>query len=295
MHVPSSQVEDRAGVHIGIRSVGTSQVVRIEPSSTLVPVNLAELWEYRSLLALLVWREVKVRYKQTALGVAWAVLQPLMTMVVFSVFFGRLAGMPSDGFPYPVFAYCALLPWQLFSFAMTEASNSLVANQRLVSKVYFPRLVLPLASVVVGLVDFGISLCVLAAMMAWYGIVPGPGALTLPLWTLLAVGTALSVGLWLSSLNVRYRDVRYTLPFFTQLWMFATPVAYSSSLVPAGWRTLYGLNPMVGVVEGFRWALLGHSPMPGPIVGASVAAVACLLVGGLFYFRKTERTFADVV
>ncbi len=273
----------------------TRAVVRIEPSRALVPVNFAELWEYRSLLYLLVWREVKVRYKQTALGVAWAVVQPVMTMMVFSIFFGRLGGLPSDGFPYPVFAYCALLPWQLFSFAMTEASNSLVANQRLVSKVYFPRLVLPMASVVVGLVDFGISFGVLAAMMAYYGILPGIAILTLPIWTLLAVGTALSMGLWLSALNVRYRDVRYTLPFFTQLWMFATPVAYSSTLVPPVWRTLYGLNPMVGVVEGFRWALLGSTTSPGPIVAVSVAAVILLMTGGLFYFRKTERTFADVV
>ncbi|MEQ1730667.1 MAG: ABC transporter permease [Vicinamibacterales bacterium] len=284
-----------AGTEASSLAPAARAVTRIEPSRALVPVNLGELWEYRSLLYLLVWREVKVRYKQTALGVAWAVIQPVMTMTVFSIFFGRLGGMPSDGFPYPVFAYCALLPWQLFSFAMTEASNSLVANQRLVSKVYFPRLVLPMASVVVGLVDFGISFGVLAAMMAYYGIMPGVAILTLPLWTLLAVGTALSMGLWLSALNVQYRDVRYTLPFFTQLWMFATPVAYSSSLVPPMWRTLYGLNPMVGVVEGFRWALLGSTTSPGSIVAVSVAAVIMLMTGGLFYFRKTERTFADVV
>ncbi len=259
-----------------------------------MPVRLDELWEFRELLFFLVWRDVKVRYKQTALGMAWAVLQPVMTMVVFSIFFGRLAHIATDGVPYPVFAYCALLPWQLFAYALSESSNSVVTNQRLLTKVYFPKLILPLASVLVGLVDFAVSAVVLFGLMAWYGLAPGSGIWTLPLWTLLAVATAVAVSLWLAALNVRYRDVRYTLPFLTQLWLFVTPVAYPSSLVREGWRALYGLNPMVGVVDGFRWALVG-GPWPGATVAASSAAVLVLLVTGLFYFRRTERTFADIV
>lgn len=260
-----------------------------------MPLDLAELWEYRELLHLFVWRELKVRYKQTVLGVAWAILQPLMMMTIFSVVFGRLAKMPSDGLPYPVFAYCALLPWQLFAFAMTESSNSVVANQRLLTKVYFPRLLMPIAAVVVGLVDFAISFVFLILMMAYYGIVPGAAVWTVPLWTLLAVSTALAIGLWLSALNVRYRDVRYTVPFLAQVWLFATPVAYASSIIPASWRPFYALNPMAGVVEGFRWALLGRAASPGPTLAISVAAVAAILVSGLYYFRRTERTFADIV
>lgn len=260
-----------------------------------VPVRLGELWEFRELLYCLVWREVKVRYKQTVLGVAWAIIQPFLTMVVFSVVFGRLAGIPSEGLPYPVFAYCALLPWQLFAFGLGESSQSVVANQRMVTKVYFPRLILPIAAVSVGLVDFAIAFVVLLAMLAYYGIVPGVAVWTLPLWTLLAVMTALAVGVWLSALNVRYRDVRYTVPFLTQIWLFATPVAYPVSMVPADWRTLYSLNPMVGVVEGFRWALVGRTSMPETTVVISVVAVLALLVTGLFFFRRTERTFADII
>jgi lipopolysaccharide transport system permease protein len=267
---------------------------RIAPARGWVPVRLGELWEFRELLLLLVWRDVKVRYKQTALGMAWAVLQPVLTMVVFSVFFGKLARIPTDGVPYPVFAYCALLPWQLFAYALSESSNSIVTNQRLLTTVYFPKLILPLASVLVGLVDFAVSGVVLLGLMTWYGLSPVGGLWTLPLWTLLAVTTALAVSLWLAALNVRYRDVRYTLPFLTQLWLFVTPVAYPSSLVKPAWRALYGLNPMVGVVDGFRWALVG-GVWPGATVGASTAAVLLILVSGLFYFRRTERTFADVV
>jgi len=267
----------------------------IAPSRSWAPLRLREIWEYRELLYFLVWREIKVRYKQTALGVAWAVIQPLFTMVVFSIFFGRLAGLPSDGVPYPVFAYCALLPWQLFAFALTESSNSVVANQRLITKVYFPRLIMPLAAVCVGLADFAISFVVLLALMAYYGIAPGLAAWTVPAWAALAVLTALSVGLWLSALNVRYRDIRYTIPFLTQVWLFATPVAYATTMIPEGWRTVYALNPMVGVVDGFRWALLGTVAWPGPTVFVSMGAVAVLLVSGLFYFRRMERTFADVV
>jgi len=238
---------------------------------------------------------VKVRYKQTVLGAAWAILQPFLTMVVFSVFFGGLAKVPSDGIPYPVFAYTALLPWQLFAHALTQSGTSLVANQHLITRVYFPRLVIPISAVLAGLVDFGIAFVVLLGMIFYYGIVPTAAALTLPLFLLLAIATALAVGLWLSALNVQYRDVRYTIPFLTQFWLFATPIAYSSSLVPEPWRALYGLNPMVGVVEGFRWALLGKAGGTGPVVLVSALVVSVLLVGGLVYFRRMEKTFADVV
>jgi len=270
-------------------------VLTIRPSRGWVPVRLADLWEYRELLYFLVWRDVKVRYKQTVLGAAWAVLQPFCTMVVFSVFFGHFARMPSDGLPYPVFAYCGLLPWQLFAHALTESSNSLVSSQNLITKVYFPRLVIPLAAVLGGLVDFGISLAVLLGLMAWYGIVPSLAVITLPLFVVFALATALAVGLWLSALNVQYRDVRYTIAFLAQLWLFATPVAYPASLLPERWRVLMGLNPMAGVVEAFRWALLGTSQVPGPMIAVSVVIVIGMLTGGLFYFRRTERRFADLV
>lgn len=269
-------------------------VHRIAPSRTWAPLRLGELWTYRELLYFMVWREVKIRYKQTALGVAWAVLQPLLTMIVFSVFFGRLARMPSDGIPYPVFAFCALLPWQLFAFSLTESSNSVVTNQRLITKVYFPRLLMPIASMGVGLVDFCIGFVMLIALAAFYGVVPGMSVLTVPLWAFLAVMTALSVGLWLSALNVKYRDVRYTVPFLAQIWMFVTPVAYPTSIVPEAWRPFYALNPMVGVVDGFRWALFGADP-PRLTAAVSIGIVVVTMVGGLFYFRRTERTFADLV
>jgi lipopolysaccharide transport system permease protein len=270
-------------------------VVLIEPSGRWVPLRLPEIWEYRELLYFLIWREIKVRYKQTALGVSWAIIQPFFTMVVFSVFFGWLAKVPSDGLPYPVFAYAALLPWQLFAFALGESSNSVVANQRLITKVYFPRLIMPLAAVCVGLADFLVAFGVLIAMMIYYRLAPTSAVWTLPIWVLLAVVTALAIGLWLSALNVRYRDVRYTLPFVTQLWLYATPVAYPSSVVPERWRPLYALNPMVGVVDGFRWALLGQTARPGATVAVSASVVFLLLLGGLWYFRRTERTFADIV
>jgi lipopolysaccharide transport system permease protein len=277
-----------------LRTEEAFPVLRIEPSRGWVALRVKELWEYRELLYFLVWRDIKVRYKQTALGAAWAVLQPVLTMLVFTVFFGRLAKVPSDGIPYPVFVYAALLPWQLFAFALTESANSLVGNQNLIKKVYFPRLVVPLASVLAGLVDFGIAFLVLLALMLYYGIVPTFAIAVLPLFLLLAVATALSVGLWLSALNVQFRDVRYTIPFLTQFWMFATPVAYPSSLVPERWRAWYGLNPMAGVVEGFRWALLGKSGSPGPLLWVSGLVVVLLLIGGLAYFRRVEATFADV-
>ncbi len=278
----------------GTRVVDLPTIV-IRPSKGWVPLKLKELWEYRELLYFLVWRDVKVRYKQTVLGAAWAIIQPFFTMVVFSIFFGRLAGIPSDGVPYPIFAYCALLSWQLFSNAMAESGNSLVVNQNLITKVYFPRLVIPMAPVLAGLVDFGIAFLVLLGMMVYYGMAPTMAVVTLPLFILLAVATALAVGLWLSAMNVQYRDVRYTIPFLTQFWLFITPIAYPSSLVPEGWRVLFGLNPMAGVVEGFRWALLGTENAPGPMLAVSVAVVVALLVGGLYYFRRMEKTFADVV
>lgn len=269
--------------------------VVIEPSKRLARLNLKELWEYRELLFFLVWRDVKVRYKQTLLGVAWAVLQPLLTMLVFTVFFGRLAGVPSDGIPYPVFTYCALLPWQIFAYALTESGNSLVSNQSLITKVYFPRLVIPMAAVLGGLVDFAFSILVLLGLLAYYRIAPTWNIILLPLFLLVAIATALAAGLWLSALNVQYRDVRYVTPFLTQFWFFITPIAYSSSLVPEPWRTIYGLNPMVGVVEGFRWALLGRTNQIGPLVGVSLLALTISLLGGLIYFRNMERTFADVI
>jgi homopolymeric O-antigen transport system permease protein len=270
-------------------------VQRIQRSRGLAPLNVRELWEYRELLYFLIWREVKVRYKQTLLGIVWAVVQPFFTMLVFTIVFSRFGRVPSDGLPYPVFAFCALLPWQLFAFALAESSNSVVANQRLITKVYFPRLIIPLSAICVGLADFVVGFAVLLALMAYYGIAPGVAVWTLPLWTAFAVATALAVGLWLSALNVRYRDVRYTVPFLTQIWLFATPVAYPLSVVPASWRAVFALNPMVGVVEGFRWALLGNGAAPPLAVAVSAVTVSVVLCGGLFYFSRTERTFADIV
>jgi homopolymeric O-antigen transport system permease protein len=267
----------------------------LEPSNGLTRLNLGDVWTYRELLYFLIWRDIKVRYKQTALGAAWAILQPVTTMCVFSVFFGHFAKMPSDGVPYPVFAFAALLPWQLFAYGLNESANSLVGSQSLITKVYFPRLIVPLAAVLAGLVDLGIAMLVLFAIMWYYGIVPTASVVWLPLFIAFAVITALAVGLWLSSLNVKYRDVRYTIPFLTQVWMFATPVAYPSSIVPDHWRVWLGLNPMAGVVEGFRWALLGNPHPSVPLLAVSIAAVTALLVLGLAYFGRTERTFADLV
>lgn len=267
----------------------------IEGGNSRLGAQMCDLWHYRELLYFLAWRDFKVRYKQTVLGAAWAIIQPFFTMIVFSIFFGYLGKIPSDGIPYPVFAYCALLPWSLFAYALSESSNSLVNNQSLITKVYFPRLIIPIAPMFVGLVDFGIACIVLIGMMRFYGIVPGPTILATPLFVILAVLTALAVGIWLSALNVQFRDVRYTIPFLTQLWLLATPVAYPSSLLPEPWRSLYGLNPMAGVVEGFRWALLGQSGAPGFLIAVSSVAVVALLVGGLWYFSRMEQTFADIV
>ena len=270
-------------------------MIKIEPANAWPSIGLGELWDYRELLYFLTWRDLKVRYKQTALGAAWAIIQPLFMMLVFSLFFGRLAGVPSDGIPYPLFTFCALLPWQLFANSLTESSNSLVRNQNLITKVYFPRLVVPLSAVLGGLVDFAIAFLILLAMLPFYHVVPGWQIVALPLFIVLAILTAMAVGLWLSALNVQYRDVRYTINFLVQFWLFATPVAYPSSIIPARWRVLYGLNPMVGVVEGFRWSILGKPESPGVLVLVSTVVVVTLLVGGIFYFRRMEQQFADVV
>jgi lipopolysaccharide transport system permease protein len=270
-------------------------MITIRASPGWAPLNLRDLWAYRELLYFLTWRDIKVRYRQTVLGAAWAIIQPLFMMVVFSIFFGRFAKVPSDGMPYPIFAYSGLLPWQLFSTALTSASTSLVEHGRVITKVYFPRLIVPASAVLASLLDFAIAFSILIAMMLFYGFAPSRAAASLPLFLMLAAATALGVGFWLSALNVQYRDVRYTLGFLIQLWLFATPVAYPSSIVPERLRAVYGLNPMTGVVEGFRWALLGKGQAPGPMLWVSTAAVAAIFVGGLFYFRRMERTFADVV
>lgn len=271
------------------------QVITIKPPSWWISLDLRELWEYHELLFFLIWRDIKVRYKQTALGAAWAVIQPFLTMVVFSIFFGRLAHMPSEGVPYPLFTYVALVPWTYFANSLAQASNSLVEQERLITKVYFPRLLVPSASILAGLVDLAIAFCVLVGMVWFYGMTPTLTILTVPLFVVLAAATALAVGLWLSALNVQYRDVRYTIPFIIQFWLFATPVAYPLSLVPEALQPLYALNPMVGVVEGFRWALLGTTPLPIPILIVSSLTVLALLLGGLYYFRRMEESFADVV
>jgi lipopolysaccharide transport system permease protein len=270
-------------------------IVRIEPRRGWLALDLRELWAYRELMYFFVWRDIKVRYKQTVIGAAWAVLQPVLTMLVFSLFFGKLAKIPSQGLPYPIFYYSALLPWMYFATAMQGATSIVVDNQRVITKIYFPRVVLPIASVLSGLLDFGISFCVFVIMMVYYGMMPSAAVLWLPVFLLLAVLTALGVGLWLSALNALYRDVRYVVPFLVQFWMFASPVAYPSSLVPAKWRWLYGLNPMAGVIEGFRWALTGHGEAPGPLLAASSAAVILLVLSGLLYYHAVEGTMADVV
>jgi lipopolysaccharide transport system permease protein len=282
----------------------SSAVLLIRPSSGWAALNLKELWVFRELIYFLTWRDIKVRYKQTALGAAWAILQPFLTMVVFTIFFGRLAKVPSDNVPYPIFSFTALLPWTLFTKALTDAGRSLVANRSMITKIYFPRLAIPIASVLGGVVDFALALVVLIGMMLYYNYIPngdyriafGPELLALPLFLLLAVVTALGVGLWLSALNVLYRDINYILPFLTQFWLFITPVAYPASMIPGRWKLIYALNPMTGVVEGFRWSLLGSSASaPGPMLAISSIIAVVVLITGLFYFRRMERTFADTV
>ncbi len=267
----------------------------IEPTRGLRFVDLGELWRYRELAYFLTWRNVKVRYKQTAIGVAWAILQPVAMMVVFTLFFGRLAKIPSEGVPYPLFAYAALLPWQLFARALSESTNSLVTDQRLITRVYFPRIIVPIATTLAAIVDFAIGTGLLMALMLIYGVTPGATVIWLPFFVLLMLVTVLGVGFWLSALNVEYRDVMYTVPFLTQFWFFLTPVVYPSSLVPEQWRVLYGLNPMVGVVQGFRWALLGVGEGPSLMMAVSILIAVCLFVSGIIWFHRREQTFVDAV
>jgi lipopolysaccharide transport system permease protein len=276
-------------------AVPRAPVLVLRPSRGWQPLKLRELWHYRELLYFFSWRDIKVRYKQTALGAAWAIIQPFMTMLVFSVFFGRLAKMPSDGIPYPLFVYVALVPWTFFSNGLTQASGSMVENANLLKKVYFPRLIIPITSVISGVVDFVFAFIVLVGMMLFYGTMPSVNILWLPFLLVLAVTTALGVGLWLSALNVQFRDVRYVIPFLIQFWLFATPIAYPSSLLSEPWHTLYGLNPMAGVVEGFRWALLGTDTSPGPMLLVSALGSVIVLITGALYFRRMEDTFSDRV
>jgi len=266
----------------------------IQPWRGRIPINLGELWAYRELLYFLTWRDIKVRYKQTILGFTWAILQPFMMMVVFSLFFGNLLKVPSEGIPYPLFNYAAVLPWTLFAQGITRSSESLVANINMVQKVYFPRLIMPLASILSPLVDFAIAFVILIGIMFYFGYPPTLSILWLPVFIILVLITALGVGLWLSVINVKYRDVRYAVPFLTQLWLFASPVVYASSLLPQKFQAIYGLNPMAGVIEGFRWALLGTDP-PGSLIAISVTIVLVILISGVFYFRKSEKNFADVI
>jgi lipopolysaccharide transport system permease protein len=278
-------------------------VLYLRPSHGWAALNLLELWRFRELIYFLTWRDILVRYKQTALGAAWAVLQPVFTMVVFTFFFGKLAKVPTDNIPYPLFSFTALLPWGLFTKAIGDAGRSLVQQRSMITKVYFPRLVIPFATVFSGVVDFAIAFGVLILMMVYYNLIPGgsfriaptPAILTLPLFLLLALITALGVGLWLSALNVIYRDINHIIPFLTQVWLFITPIAYSTKLIPEKWQLIYALNPMAGVVEGFRWALLGRGSVPGLSLAISILISLLILVSGLFYFRRMERTFADTV
>jgi homopolymeric O-antigen transport system permease protein len=276
----------------------TFPVLVLRPAKGWQAIDFKEIWHYRDLLWILGLRDIRVRYKQTALGAAWAILQPVASMVVFTIFFGRLAGIGQrieSGIPYEIYIFTALLPWQLFTNCVTRAGNSVVNSQGLISKVYLPRLIVPMATMASSLVDFLVASAVLVAMMFWYGVVPGPAVLLLPVFVLLAVTAALATSLWLAALDVEYRDVRFVIPFLVQLWMFLSPVVYPTALVPARWRWLYGLNPMAGVIDGFRWALLSAAEPPGPALAVSVAATILLLVGGLYYFRRMERTFADLI
>lgn len=316
----SSQLTERVTPVEGVPQTKKPVKVLIQPLNGWAALNLRELWVYHELLFFLTWRDIKVRYKQTIFGASWAIIQPFFTMVVFSLFFGRLAAIPSDGIPYPIFSYAALVPWTFFQNGLTNSSSSLVNSAKLITKVYFPRLIIPISSVISGVVDFALAFVVLIGMMVFYGVnplysathlstplfrgdialipvvyTPSLNIVFLPFFLLLAGITALGVGLWLAAMNVQFRDVRYIVPFLTQLWMFATPIAYPSSLLSEPFRTIYGLNPMVGVVEGFRWALLGTDTAPGPIVLVSTIVAVFILVSGMFYFQRMEKSFADVV
>lgn len=269
--------------------------VIIKPTKGWVGLKLGDLWQYRELLYYLTWRDVKVQYKQTILGVSWAILQPFFTMVVFSIFFGRLAEIPSDGLPYPIFSYAALTPWAFFANGVTKSMQSLVSSSNMIKKIYFPRLAIPISAVLSGLPDFVLAFTVLLGLMFYYGIVPSIAVVYLPLLLLLCIITSLGVGIWLTAMNVQFRDIRYVTPFLVQVWLFATPIAYPSSLLDAQWRPFYALNPMVGVVEGFRWALLGTETQPGPMLFVSTLVALFLLLSGIMYFRRMEKSFADVV
>lgn len=272
------------------------ETILLKPQTGWSAINLADLWRYRELIYFMTWRDLKVRYKQTLLGASWAILRPFLTMVVFSIFFGRLAQVPSDNIPYPIFAYTALLPWELFATALNVASRSLVQNSNMITKIYFPRVILPLSSILAGLADFAVAFLVLLGMMVYYGFAPTGALWSLPLFILLAMISSLGVGLWLSAMNVQYRDIGYVTPFLVQFWMYITPIAYPASLVPEKWRLIYALNPMTGVVEGFRWAILGSAKSaPGPMMIVSTTISIVMLVTGMFYFRRMERQFADMV
>ena len=299
MALEKERLEQEAAVEAaksnGQKASNDLPVTYIRPSKGWVKLNLRDLWQYRDLAYFLTWRDIKVRYKQTVLGAGWAILQPFFTMIVFSIFFGRLAKMPSDGVPYPVFSYAALVPWTFFANGLTNSSNSLVGSANLIKKVFFPRLVIPLAAVLAPAVDFVLAFLVLIVMMIVYGIVPTRNVIWLPALLLLAFVTSLGFGLWFAALNVQFRDVRYAVPFIIQAWLFMTPIAYPSSLLEEPWLTLYALNPMAGVVEGFRWALLDTDTQPGSMVLVSAFVAILVLIGGLYYFRRMEKTFADVV
>jgi lipopolysaccharide transport system permease protein len=267
----------------------------IKPRAGWPTLGIRDLWEYRELLYFLAWRDIKVRYKQTAIGAAWAVLQPVIAMIVFTIIFGKFAKISTGGVPYPIFSYAALLPWNFFSNALQRSITSVVTSSQLVSKVYFPRLVVPLSATLSGTLDFAVAFVVLLGLMVWYGLTPGWGVLALPLLLSFALLAALSVGLWLAALNVKYRDIGHAVPFVLQIWLFASPLVYPVSMIPQRWRVLYGLNPMAGVIEGFRWALLGTEAPAFGVMGASAAVVTLLLLGGVVYFRRTERTFGDVI
>jgi lipopolysaccharide transport system permease protein len=269
-------------------------VTFIRPAKGWFHLGLKELWEYHELLFFLAWRDIKVRYKQTMLGATWAIIQPFCTMVVFSIFFGKLGKIPSDGIPYPIFSFVALVPWTFFASSLAQSSNSLVSSANLLKKIYFPRLIIPISAVSSHLIDFFFAFLVLLGMMVYYHVSPTPAVVWLPLFLLLALITSLGVGLWLSAMNIKYRDIKYTIPFLSQIWMFMTPIAYPSSLLPEPWRSLYGINPMAGVVEGFRWALLGSATHPGPMLIVSSLVSIIILFSGVLYFRKMERTFADI-
>jgi lipopolysaccharide transport system permease protein len=276
------------------KGLANPNTILIKPLHGWIPVNLSELWAYRELLYFLVWREIKVRYKQTVLGIVWAIIQPFFMMVVFSLFFGKFVKVPHEDIPYPLFSYAALLPWMLFAESISRSVNSLIQDANLIRKVYFPRLLIPLSSTISPLVDFTFAFLVFLGLLFYFGFVPTMRILWLPVFLGLTLVTALAMGLWLSAINVQYRDIRYTIPFLIQFWFFASPVVYSSASLPKSWQFIYGLNPMVGVIEGFRWALLGAEP-PGSLIFVSITIVLAILISGAFYFRRMEKTFADVV